>query len=100
MEDVPIAVLGLSRELFLQSLNNLLSIQLSYWESHNSPLYLGRGVVNCWDVPIIIGKREGLWDTIGVLVSYLLSRYGSSIEDWGTAGDVRICNPKMIDDLI
>ena len=57
--------------------NNLLSIQLFYWESHNSPLYLGRGGVNCRDVPIIIGKREKFWETSGAVVSYLLFQYDS-----------------------
>ena len=50
-------------------------------------LYLGRGDVNCWDVPIIIKKKKTFWETAGALISYLLSQYGSWIENWGTVGD-------------
>jgi len=55
--DIPIAILGLLDELLLQSLNNLLPIQL-FIGRVTTPFYLGRDEVNCWDVLIIIGKRE------------------------------------------
>jgi len=69
MGDVPIAVLGLlGDELLLQSPNPTILLG----ESQLS-LYLGRGDVNCWDVPIIIEKKKTFWETAGALVSYLLS---------------------------
>ena len=43
--------------------------------------------MNCWDVPIIIGKRKIFWETVGSLVSYLLSQYSSWTGDWGTGRD-------------
>ena len=73
IEDITIAVLELLGKLLWQSLNNFLSIQLTYWESNNSSLYFRRGEVNCWDVPIIIEKKKRFWETAGAIVSYLLS---------------------------
>ena len=42
--------------------------------------------MNYWDVPITIGKRGRFWETVGALVSYLLSQYGGWIGNWETAG--------------
>ena len=43
--------------------------------------------MNYWDVPIIIGKKERFWETVGALVFHLLSQYSSWIGDWETIRD-------------
>ena len=74
------AVLGLLRELFLQSPNNLLTIQLLYWKSHNFPLFK-----ECWGE--LLGcsnnyceKRKILRDCWSII---FLSTFLIQQLDWG-----------------